>query len=173
MSSVTAEVSSCSGTAGEVHVQESLRKKPKVLWPAANEKGKYKYLEENVCKKLYNMRRTAEVKLKKLASSIYMTGKELFGNANGKNKKEKRTTYSDPKRNEPLTPVDGLKYPTNPGVGFQVGNFKKKEVDDFVRKASVKRAPGDDGVSYKVYKYCDRLSTTYSCYSVNGGDKVR
>ena len=64
-----------------------------------------------------------------------------------------RTTYSDPKRNEPLTPIDGLKYPTKPGVGFQVGNFKEKEVDDFVRKARAKSALGGDGVSYKVYKY--------------------
>ena len=50
-----------------------------------------------------------------------------------------------------------MKYPTKPGVGFQVGNFKEKEVDDFVRKARAKSAPGGDGVSYKVYKYCDRL----------------
>ena len=42
-------------------------------------------------------------------------------------------------------------------MGFQVDNFKKKEVNDFVRKARAKSAPGGDGVSYKVYKYCDRL----------------
>ena len=52
LSSVTAEISSCSGTDGEVHNQ--LPKKPKVLWPAANEKGKYKCLEEEVYKKEYN-----------------------------------------------------------------------------------------------------------------------
>ena len=85
LSSVTTEISSCSGTDGEVYDQ--LPKKPKVLWPAANEKGKYKCLEEEVCKKVYNMKATTEVKLKKLASSIYMAGEELFGVVNSKSKK--------------------------------------------------------------------------------------
>ena len=66
-------------------------------------------------------------------------------------------TYSDPLRDLPLPPMEGLKHPSVPGVNFQLGDFKKKELDDFVRKARAKNLPGGDGVSYKVYKYCDRL----------------
>ena len=68
-----------------------------------------------------------------------------------------RDTYSDPQREEPLPPIEGLKHPTAPGVKFQLGDFKEKELDNFVRKTRAKSAAGGDGVSYKVYKYCDRL----------------
>ena len=68
-----------------------------------------------------------------------------------------RNTYSDPLRDEPLPPMKGLKHPSSPGVKFQLGRLKEKELDDFVRKSRAKSAPGGDGVSYKVYKYCDRL----------------
>ena len=68
-----------------------------------------------------------------------------------------RKTYSDPLRDEPLPPMEGLKHPTSPGVKFQLGDFKEKELDAFVRKSRAKSSPGGDGVSYKVYKYCDRL----------------
>ena len=50
-----------------------------------------------------------------------------------------------------------MKYPAAPGVLFQLNDFKKKEVDQFVKKARAKSAPGGNGVSYKAYKYCDRL----------------
>ena len=66
-----------------------------------------------------------------------------------------RTTYSDPVRDKP--PMEGLKHPSSPGSMFQLGSLKEKELDDFVRKSRAKSAPGGDGVSYKVYKYCDRL----------------
>ena len=66
-------------------------------------------------------------------------------------------TYSDPQREEPLPHMNGLKHPTAPGVKFQLGDFREKELDNFVRKTRAKSAPGGDGVSYKVYKYCDRL----------------
>ena len=59
-------------------------------------------------------------------------------------------TYSDPKRNEALPPMEGLKHPTRPGVKFQLDDFWEKEVDMFVKKAMAKSAPGSDGVSYKV-----------------------
>ena len=53
--------------------------------------------------------------------------------------------------------MEGLKHPTSPGVKFQLGDLKEKELDAFVRKSRAKSSPGGDGVSYKVYKYCDRL----------------
>ena len=68
-----------------------------------------------------------------------------------------KTTYSDAQRKTPLAFMEGLKYPTRPGREFNLGDLKAKEVDDFVRKATEKSAPGRDGVSYKVYKYCNRL----------------
>ena len=68
-----------------------------------------------------------------------------------------RKTYSDPLRDEPLPHMEGLKHPTSPGVKFQLGDLKEKELDAFVRKSRAKSSPGGDGVSYKVYKYCDRL----------------
>ena len=45
-------------------------------------------------------------------------------------------------------------------MSFQLGPFREKEVDEFVRKARAKSAPGGDGVSYKVFKYCDKLRHT-------------
>ena len=66
-------------------------------------------------------------------------------------------TYSDPKRNEDLPPFPGLKRPTHPGTPFDMKDLKKKEVDDFVRKARTKGCPGNDGISYKVYKRCSKL----------------
>lgn len=50
-------------------------------------------------------------------------------------------TYSDPKRNEPLPTMKGLKHPTKPGVKFQLGDIREKEVDMFVKKARGKSAP--------------------------------
>ena len=54
----------------------------------------------------------------------------------------------------------GLKRPTAPGVSYQLGPVREKEVDEFVRKARAKSAPEGDGVSYKVFKYCDKLRHT-------------
>ena len=36
-------------------------------------------------------------------------------------------------------------------------DIKTKEVDDFVRKARSKSAPGNDGISYNVYTKCPLL----------------
>ena len=53
--------------------------------------------------------------------------------------------------------MDGLKKPTAPGRKFNMDGLKTKEVDMFVKKARAKGAPGNDGVSYKVYRYCPKL----------------
>ena len=238
---------------------EEMMKKPKVLWPAVNEKANYKRFEEIVCKKIYKMKGSTEDKLKKLASTIYETVVESFGikeerkkqptTKRGESRRKRRMgqlrreknvlrkqwrkakpeekdglsvlyedlkkkcrkvqrnirraerrkesqrtreqflknpyeatkklfaearsgklkytkedlddhiqeTYSDPKRNESLPFMEGLKHSTKPGVKFQLGDLRGKELDTFVKKARAKSAPGGDGVSYKVYKYCERL----------------
>ena len=66
-------------------------------------------------------------------------------------------TYSDPRREEDLPPCPGLKRPTHPGSPFDLGDLRKQEVDDFVKKARTKSCPGNDGISYKVYKRCGKL----------------
>ena len=66
-------------------------------------------------------------------------------------------TYNDPRREEELPPFPGLKKPTRPGIAFNMADLKKKEVDDFIKKARTKSCPGNDGISYKVYKRCDKL----------------
>ncbi|KAL9976249.1 hypothetical protein ACROYT_G013521 [Oculina patagonica] len=68
-----------------------------------------------------------------------------------------KATYSDPKREDKLPRMAGLQKPTSPGVAFDMSDIKMKEVDDFVRKARAKSAPGNDGISYKVYKKCPLL----------------
>ena len=239
-------------------ILKKAERKPKVAWPAANDKASYRKFEETVCKKIYKIKGTVQERLKNLANTIYETGKEQFGEESAKKKtvskggksrrerkmeeirkekndlrkrwrrakpdekkglsilyekikekcrnmernirrnerrkESKRTreqfiknpyavtkkmftesksgklkctkeeldkhisdTYSDPQRDEPLPPMSGLKHPTAPGIKFQLGAIKEKEVDNFVRKTRAKSAPGGDRVSYKVYKYCDRL----------------
>ena len=67
-------------------------------------------------------------------------------------------TYNDAMRDEELQqPVGGLLRPTRPGVPFDLSDLRKKEVDDFIRKARSKSSPGNDGISYKVYKQCPKL----------------
>ena len=67
-------------------------------------------------------------------------------------------TYSDPRREEELQrPIGGLQRPTAPGVSFDLSDMKKKEVDDFIKKARSKSSPGNDGISYKMYKQCPKL----------------
>ena len=250
--------------AEQQQTQEPGTRKPRVLWPAANEKEKYKALEDKVMKKLKEAKKNstrgdAKVMLDVFANIIYEAAVEEFGIREGTKKtpvtkgglsrrqrvlaqlrKQKRDlqkrrksappeeqeglrtmfedlkkksrdlqrqerrltrrresrrareqfirdpygtakklftearsgklsctkedldthvrqTYSDPKRNEPLPDMRGLKHPTAPGVKFQLGPIREKEVDEFVRKARAKSAPGGDGVSYKVFKYCDGL----------------
>ena len=63
-----------------------------------------------------------------------------------------KQTYSDPKRDDELPHMEGLKHPTKPGIQFKLSDITNKEVDQFVPKARAKSAPGSDGVSYKVYK---------------------
>ena len=251
----------------EQQTQEPGIRKPKVVWPAANEKEKYRTLKEKVQKKLKEAKKNsrkgdAKEMLSMFANSIYESASEEFCTCEGKTKtpvkkgglsrgqrvlaqlrkqkrdlqklrksatpeeeeglrtlfedlKEKnrdlqrherrcirrkesrrarkqflknpyeeakklftqprsgklnctkeeldahvRQTYSDPKRNETLPDMRDLERPTAPGVSYQLGPVTEKEMDEFVGKARAKSAPGGDGVSYKVFKYCDKLRHT-------------
>ena len=248
--------------------QEEGLRKPKILWPAANEKAKYRGFEEKAIERLNQKesewlkreeRKSTKERLNQLSATVYDTGNEDFGvKEGGKGQTEKvggksrcewkkeqlrgekkdlrkqwkkatpdqrpgltalydvlkkrsreiergirrrrrrkeskqtvgrflkdphgatkkmfteprsgvlgctkeeldnhlRQTYSDPRRDQPLPHMEGLKHPTEPGVRFQLGALREREVDDFVKKARAKSAPGGDGVSYKVYKYCPKL----------------
>lgn len=240
-------------------IDEIEPKKPKILWPPAKDKVKYKELEEEVLRLTSKDKGSTSDKLESLAKAIYKVGEKLFGvkedtncskkktvivlrrnrklerlriekkdlkkrfkNAPAHEKegltvlfnqvKEKsrliqrsirraerrkkaqktrtsflkqpyefakklfvearngtlectkeqlddhiKTTYSDEEREIPLQFIDGLKRPSEPGREFDLSDFKAREVDEFVRKARAKSAAGRDGVSYKVYKYCDKL----------------
>ena len=66
-------------------------------------------------------------------------------------------TYRDDGREDDLPPMEGLQRPTRPGVEFELGDVTRNEVDEFIRKARAKGSPGNDCVSYKIYKYCPKL----------------
>ena len=232
--------------------------KPRILWPAAKERAKYKDLEERVMEKMKDVVYEDGKCLSQLAAAIYDAGVEEFGTQERKRpekkvggksrrgkkmeqlRKEKRElkkqwkeappeekeglnvlheelkrkcrvvqrqvrrcarrresrrnreqfiknpyqaakklftearsgslkctkeeldahvkqTYSDPRREEEMPHIRGLKYPTRPGTSFKLGRLKEYEVDNFVKKARAGSAPGGDGVSYKAFKYCDKL----------------
>ncbi|XP_035826308.1 uncharacterized protein LOC106012167 [Aplysia californica] len=249
----------------EQQTEPGLRK-PRILWPAANEKAKYKTLEEEVQKKLKEVKKSsnrgdAKEILSAFATIIYDSAIKEFGICEGKKKTEKKSglsrrqrvlaqlrkqkrdlqkqkkyappeeieglrilfedlkkksrdlqrherrctrrkerkrereqflknpyeaakklftearsgklectkeeldayvkqTYSDSRREEPLPYMRGLKRPAAPVVKYYLGPIREKEVDEFVKKARAKSAPGGDGVSYKVFKYCDTLRHT-------------
>ena len=119
---------------------------------------------ERRCTRRKERRRAREQSLK----IPYEAAKKLFTEARSRKlkctKKELdahvRQTYSDPNRDEPLSDMRSLKRPTALGVSYQLGSIREREVDEFVRKARAKSAPGGDGVSYKVFKYCDKLRHT-------------
>ena len=103
---------------------------------------------------------------KKFLEDPYKFAKGLFTESKGgklecpKEELEKHLaqTYNDARRDEELQqPSGGLQRPTAPGVPFDLSDMKKKEVDDFVKKARSKSSPGNDGISYKMYKHCPKL----------------
>ena len=68
-----------------------------------------------------------------------------------------KTVYGDENRMKERPPIMGLRRPSQPGLLFDVSDIKTSEVDAFIQKARAKSSPGNDGVSYKAYKYCPRL----------------
>ena len=63
-------------------------------------------------------------------------------------------TYSDPLKDIPLTPMDGIPLLEEPEVPFRTGGYRQSEARDFIRKARAGSAPGFNGISFKLYKNC-------------------
>lgn len=64
---------------------------------------------------------------------------------------------SDPRREEELEEIAKLIKPNEPTIPFEVMEPSWLEVNDFLKKARGRSAPGPNGILYKVYKYCKRL----------------
>ncbi|XP_071500857.1 uncharacterized protein [Diadema antillarum] len=68
-----------------------------------------------------------------------------------------KATYCDGRREEPFTGVAGLLRPQDPEVSFDLSELKLWEVEAVVRKARAGSAAGQNGLSYKLFKYCPRV----------------
>ncbi|XP_073720025.1 uncharacterized protein [Misgurnus anguillicaudatus] len=66
-------------------------------------------------------------------------------------------TFSDPSREQELGQCDALITPPEPVEAFDLREPLLKEVQEVVKKARSRSAPGPSGTSYKVYKYCPKL----------------
>lgn len=66
-------------------------------------------------------------------------------------------TFIDPYREKELGQCDALITPPEPVEAFNLREPLLKEVQEVVRKARFRSAPGPSGTSYKVYKYCPKL----------------
>ena len=99
---------------------------------------------------------------KSFYSNLYAFAKKLFVESkSGKLdvlKKELenhlRMTYSDDLNGIPIPPLRDLPKTQDPTVMFDDSGIKLKEVRDFVPKAHPGRAPGLNGISYKLIKNC-------------------
>ena len=161
----------------EINKVKAEKKQLRSRWMKAkteNEKEGLNVLYEDVKKKLRDMMRK-ERKLKRRREKVktrksfirdpYKFAKGIFTESKSgtlKCTKEEleshlQQTYSDPRRAERLPHMRNLKRPTKPGVQFDLSDLKAKEYNDFIKKALAKSSPGNDGVSYEVYKKCSRL----------------
>ena len=66
--------------------------------------------------------------------------------------------HSDPRRDEDLGDNEKLIQPDEPEYPFDGAEPKLREVNDVIRKARVGSSPGPNGIPYKVYKNCPRLT---------------
>ena len=69
-----------------------------------------------------------------------------------------RRIYSDSDRNRDLPWVEDLVRPSEPGVPFDQSPPHRKEVDDFIEKARSASAPGPNGVPYRAFKSCPKVT---------------
>ncbi|KAL5272883.1 hypothetical protein ACHWQZ_G000900 [Mnemiopsis leidyi] len=75
-------------------------------------------------------------------------------------------TYGDPCRGVPLGNLEGLpKRKGSPTVPLMMSNITRREHDSVIRKARSKSAPGNNGISYIVYKRCSGISE--NLWSIN------
>ncbi|CAC5421779.1 unnamed protein product [Mytilus coruscus] len=92
--------------------------------------------------------------------------KRLFGaRGSGKleNSKEEvevhlRKTHSDERREEDLEECEKLATPEEPKEQFDESELKFKEVQDVLKKARAASAQGSNGIQYRVYKNCSKLT---------------
>ncbi len=68
-----------------------------------------------------------------------------------------KCTFSDPKKDQPLDSCKALINPPEPVLRFNLKEPSLCEVEEVVRRARAKSAPGPSGVPYKVYKNCPKL----------------
>ncbi|CAC5423517.1 unnamed protein product [Mytilus coruscus] len=69
-----------------------------------------------------------------------------------------REMHSDPKREEDLPEIEQLIRPDDPEQAFDESPPKLKEAVDVIKKGRAASAPGPNGVPYKVYKNCQRIT---------------
>ncbi|XP_062585204.1 uncharacterized protein LOC134246875 [Saccostrea cucullata] len=69
-----------------------------------------------------------------------------------------REMHSDPHREEELGEWEQLIHQEEPNQPFDESPPRLKEVVDVIKKARAASAPGPNGVPYKVYKNCQRLT---------------
>ena len=118
-------------------------------------KAKSRAVQRSVCR--LNRRKASKQTREKFLKQPFEFTKKLFVEARSgslectKDELDQhiKETYSDALRESSLPFMGGLRCPTRPGQEFNLGDFKAREVDEFIRKAQSKSAPGRDGVSYK------------------------
>ncbi|XP_060086247.1 uncharacterized protein LOC132565620 [Ylistrum balloti] len=93
----------------------------------------------------------------RLASGTLTAGKEEVED-------HLRDMHSDPIRNENLPDYEKLIRPEEPEQPFDESEPKLKEVREVIRKARAGSSPGPNGVPYKVYKNCSRLTVRLWMY---------
>ena len=74
-----------------------------------------------------------------------------------------RKTYSDPLKEVPLPPMDGIPPLEEPETPFRAGGLRLYEAREFIRKARACSAPGLNGISFKLYKNCPTVLEQLVC----------
>ncbi|XP_033755855.1 uncharacterized protein LOC117338607 [Pecten maximus] len=89
--------------------------------------------------------------LGKRGSGVLRAGKEEV-------EQHLRDMHSDPRRNEDLGVNEKLIQPEEPEHLFDDAEPRLREVNNVIRKARASSSPGPNGIPYKVYKNCPRLT---------------
>ena len=95
----------------------------------------------------------------KFMKSLFSQAKSgVFKVARQELEEHRRRTYSDSDRNSDLPWIEELVRLTEPGVPFDLSPPHRKEVDDFIEKARSASPPGPNGVPYRVFKSCPKVT---------------
>ena len=74
-----------------------------------------------------------------------------------------RKTYSDPLKEVPLPPMDGIPPLEEPETPFRAGGLRLYEAREFIHKARACSATGLNGISFKLYKNCPTVLEQLVC----------